>query len=163
MDFWMGDMETEYFRRLFRYDRWANGEVLASMQAAKEPPEKALRWLAHLAGAGHTWLARVRGEECPLAIWPELTLEQCASYLEKLGDGWLVSLDELGATGLNRIAVYRNSKGEEFSTAVPDILTQVLTHGAYHRGQIAAEMRAHGETPAMTDFIIAVRKGVLEG
>jgi uncharacterized damage-inducible protein DinB len=161
MDFALGDVEREYFRRLFRYDRWANREVLASMQVAKEPPVKALRWLGHLTGAGYTWLARVRGEECPLVIWPELTLEQCESYLGTLGKGWLIYFDELATTGFDGNVIYKNSKGEEFSSTIPDILSQVLTHGAYHRGQIAAEMRAHGETPAMTDFIIAVRKGVL--
>ena len=163
MDFALGDVEREYFRRIFRYDRWANREVLASLQAAKEPSTKALRWLGHLAGAGHTWLSRVRGVEPPLAIWPELTLEQSESYLGALGKGWLIYLDELAATGFEGNVIYRNSKGEEFSSAIPDILSQVLTHGAYHRGQIAAEMRACGETPAMTDFIIAVRKGVLGG
>ena len=32
---------------------------------------------------------------------------------------------------------YRNQKGDEFSTAVIDIFTQVIIHGGYHRGQIA--------------------------
>jgi uncharacterized damage-inducible protein DinB len=154
-------MEIEYFQRLFRYDRWANKETLHSLEAAKVPPAKALQWLAHLAGAGHTWLARVRKIEPALVIWPELTFEQCANHLEKLGAGWLKYLDDLGTADLNRSVTYRNSRGEEFSTPVPDILTQVLTHGGYHRGQIASELRAHGETPAATDFIVAVRKRVL--
>lgn len=58
--------------------------------------------------------------------------------------------------------MYRNSKAERFSNTLSDLLTQVLTHGAYHRGQIAAEMRANGEEPVLTDFIAAVRKGILE-
>ncbi|HEX4319537.1 MAG TPA: hypothetical protein VHZ52_01450, partial [Acidobacteriaceae bacterium] len=99
--FKMGDIQVEYFQRLFRYDRWANKETLTAMQVTKEPPAKALRWLAHLAGAGYTWLARVREEECPLAIWPELTLTVCESYLERLGEGWLAYLDALGGGGLH--------------------------------------------------------------
>ena len=156
-------MEAAYFQRLFRYDQWANKEALASVQAAKEPPVKALRWLAHLAGAGHTWLARVKEETPTLTIWPDLSLEQCEIYLKSLGEGWLVYLEGLDPARLNQILIYRNSKGEEFSSAVVDILMQVLTHGAYHRGQIAAEMRARGEEPVLTDFIVAVRKDVLEG
>lgn len=159
----MSDMETRYFQRLFRYDRWANREALMALQAAKEPSPHALRWLAHLAGAGHTWLARVNAETSPLAIWPDLTIEQCDHYLTLLGEGWLDYLDVLAPAELASSVAYCNSRGEEFSTAVVDILTQVLTHGNYHRGQIAAEMRARGETPASTDFIIAERKGVLKG
>jgi uncharacterized damage-inducible protein DinB len=131
------------------------------VQKAKEQPAQALRWLAHLAGAGHTWLARVNEAASPLAIWPDLSLEQCEIYLKSVGEGWLVYLDKLEPAALNGSVVYRNSKGEEFSTAVLDVLSQVLTHGSYHRGQIAAEMRARGEAPAMTDFIIAARLGVL--
>jgi uncharacterized damage-inducible protein DinB len=35
-------------------------------------------------------------------------------------------------------------------------------HSSYHRGQIAADMRAAGVTPAFTDFIHAVRQGFVE-
>jgi uncharacterized damage-inducible protein DinB len=38
----------------------------------------------------------------------------------------------------------------------------VIMHSAYHRGQIAAEVRAAGLTPAYTDFIQSVRQGSLE-
>jgi uncharacterized damage-inducible protein DinB len=37
----------------------------------------------------------------------------------------------------------------------------VLLHSAYHRGQIASFMRASGDTPAYTDFILAVRQGLI--
>jgi uncharacterized damage-inducible protein DinB len=159
----MSEMEIEYFRRLFRYDQWANNEVLTALSVTKEPSVKALRWMAHLAGAGSTWLSRAKGAQSPLAIWPELTLPQCQGYLEALGVEWLLYLDALDANGLKENVVYRNSKGDEVSAAVTDLLTQVLTHGAYHRGQIAAEMRAQGDTPASTDFIVAVWKDALEG
>jgi len=42
---------------------------------------------------------------------------------------------------------------------VGDILTHVLLHSAYHRGQIAVDLRAAGLTPAYTDYIHAVRQG----
>jgi uncharacterized damage-inducible protein DinB len=35
-------------------------------------------------------------------------------------------------------------------------------HSAYHRGQIASLMRAGGSAPAYTDFIHAVRRGLIE-
>jgi uncharacterized damage-inducible protein DinB len=39
---------------------------------------------------------------------------------------------------------------------------QVIMHSAYHRGQIASDMRAAGFTPAYTDFIHAIRQGFVE-
>ena len=43
-----------------------------------------------------------------------------------------------------------------------DILTHVVLHSAYHRGQIASQMRAGGAPPAYTDFIHAARQGLIE-
>ena len=63
---------------------------------------------------------------------------------------------------LDRSVHYKNSKGEEYDSLVRDILTHVFMHSAYHRGQIAADMRQDGVTPAYTDFIQGVRKGLVE-
>ena len=57
---------------------------------------------------------------------------------------------------------YKNSKGEAWNSTVQDVLTHVLMHSAYHRGQIAGQVRAGGETPAYTDFIHAARQGLIE-
>jgi uncharacterized damage-inducible protein DinB len=32
-------------------------------------------------------------------------------------------------------------------------MAHVIMHQAYHRGQIASDLRAQGDTPAVTDFI----------
>jgi uncharacterized damage-inducible protein DinB len=60
---------------------------------------------------------------------------------------------------LEQQASYTNTKGEDWANTVGDILTHVLLHSAYHRGQVAAEVRAAGLTPALTDYIHAVRQG----
>ena len=63
---------------------------------------------------------------------------------------------------LDRSVHYTNSKGEAYDSLVGDILTHVFMHSAYHRGQIAADMRQNGVTPAYTDFIHGVRQGLVE-
>jgi uncharacterized damage-inducible protein DinB len=57
---------------------------------------------------------------------------------------------------------YQNSKGENWKSRIDDILMHVITHSAYHRGQIAADMRSAGMNPAYTDFIHSVRQGFVE-
>ena len=54
---------------------------------------------------------------------------------------------------------YKNTKGEIWSSRNDDILMHVIMHSAYHRGQIATDMRAAGLTPAYTDFIHSIRRG----
>ena len=54
---------------------------------------------------------------------------------------------------------YTNSKGEPCTSRVADVLTHVALHGAHHRGQLVAELRAAGHVPPYVDFIHATRTG----
>ncbi len=63
---------------------------------------------------------------------------------------------------LARVVNYKNSKGENWRSLEDDIVQHVIMHSAYHRGQIATDMRAAGFTPAYTDFIHALRQGLVE-
>jgi uncharacterized damage-inducible protein DinB len=71
-------------------------------------------------------------------------------------------LKTLGPADLAEVVGYRNSQGEYWTSAVGDILTHVAMHGAYHRAQIAAAVRESGGAPAYTDFIHAIRRGLVE-
>jgi uncharacterized damage-inducible protein DinB len=57
---------------------------------------------------------------------------------------------------------YKNSQGETWSSRKDDILMHLITHGTYHRGQVATAMRAAGFTPAYTDFIHSIRRGFVK-
>src|SRR5207245_11475331 len=64
---------------------------------------------------------------------------------------------------LAEMVSYKNTKGESWRNSVEDILMHVVMHSAYHRGQIAADMRAAGHSPAYTDFIHGIRQRLVEG
>jgi uncharacterized damage-inducible protein DinB len=149
-------------RRHFAFDTWANRETLASLHAL-DPKSTAgsVRLLAHIAATQLLWLARIRAEPAPLAVWPDLDL---AGTTRALADGeaaWRPYLAGLHAGELARPVSYANSKGERWTNSVADIVEHLLLHGHYHRGQIAAQVRAAGGTPAYTDFIHAVRSNSL--
>jgi uncharacterized damage-inducible protein DinB len=154
-------MDSTDFLRLFAYDHWANRECLRAMQAAPVLPVTVGR-LAHILSAEKLWLERIRQEKQSMAVWPSSTVEDCAALADEMFPAWRDYLMKLAPDGLDRIVEYRNSKGEPWSSRVEDVLTHVLMHSAYHRGQIALEMRAAGTKPAHTDFIHAVRQGFLE-
>ncbi|HEV2426240.1 MAG TPA: DinB family protein [Terriglobia bacterium] len=163
----------DHYRRLFRYDRWANGEVLGALRLSADPSEpgndeprgeavrQALKRFAHILGAEWLWLARLNLPAEAMAVWPELTLDQCVRQIGTLGDAWDGYLAGLDAAGLDKTIDYTNSKGQPWRSRVEDVLMHVVMHSAYHRGQIAVEMRAAGLIPAYTDFIQAVRAGKL--
>ena len=70
--------------------------------------------------------------------------------------------DLLTAGDVSQSITYKNSKGEEWTSTIVDVLNHVVIHSAYHRGQIASHMRANGQTPAYTDFIHGVRQGLVK-
>ena len=152
----------EHIRNLFSYDAWANREVLGSLQALEAPPARSVNLLAHIVSAERVWLERLLAQKQTLPVWPTFTLEQCKLEVEQLPGLWKGYLTSLGETGLSGAITYQNTKGEAFTSQKQDILLHVIMHSAYHRGQIAADMRAAGFTPPYTDFIHAVRKGFVE-
>jgi uncharacterized damage-inducible protein DinB len=155
-------METlDTLRKLFEYDAWANRETLASLRAATVPPERALRILGHVAGAKRLWLSRLRRDGAATAPWPDLGLDALAKTFEESAGEWRSFLGGLRPDDLGRPVPYSNSKGETFTSSIGDILLQLVSHGSYHRGQAAVLLREAGQQPASTDYIHAVRKGLI--
>ncbi|HEY4904247.1 MAG TPA: DinB family protein [Candidatus Sulfotelmatobacter sp.] len=152
----------DYLRRQFAYNAWANREVMAAMRESGDERPQLLRLMAHIMSAESLWLERLKGEPQSMQVWPDLDLDQCETHATKLSELWVEYLRQMSATGLSEKISYRNSKGESWSNTVQDVLTHVVMHSAYHRGQIASMMRAAGQTPAYIDFIHAVRRGFVE-
>ena len=145
--------------RDFAWNDWANRETLASLMGARNPPRRAINLLGHLVGTEYLWHARISGQRSPMAVWPELPLSGFSDEIARLAGIWRDCLVGPGAARLGQPVDYVNSKGERFTSSVEDILTHVVFHGSYHRGQIAVSMRESGFEPAYTDYIHAVRKG----
>jgi uncharacterized damage-inducible protein DinB len=150
-------MRANMFAELFLYDGWANEQALASLSLAGGTPAHALKIMAHIPAAQLIWMHRICEEPQTCPVWPEWSLSEVAGALEDLAGRWPRML----AGDLNGTVKYGNSQGEKFESRVEDVLQQLITHGAYHRGQIALLLRQGGFEPARTDYILAVRTGAL--
>lgn len=159
-------MDVKDFLRMFKYDHWANRECLAAMQKAGNVSSDTVGRMAHILSAQRLWLERTMQQHQSMPVWPKATIEECIVRADEMAVAWRNYLTQLGnqfAPGsLDDKIEYRNSKGEPWSSQVEDILTHVLFHSAYHRGQIALQMRAAGLEPAYADFIHAVRQGFVD-
>jgi uncharacterized damage-inducible protein DinB len=145
------------FPRLFGYDAWANRESIAALPETPSP--RALAILGHLAGSQRNWLSRLAGRTSSLVVWPSLTRDQCAAELATDASAWSAYL--ASGPDLSARLRYTNAKGEASENSIEEVLTHVLMHSAYHRGQLAMLTRDGGDTPATTDFIFASRKGLV--
>ena len=149
---------TDALARLLRYDIWANREALDSLPE-KDTPPRSLRWMNHIVAAELLWLSRMSRKPALLPVWPDLSLEDCANRLDRLSGELLESLNY---EPLSQPVTYTNSKGEPWTSTVEDILVHLVIHSAYHRGQIASDLRAAGHEPVYTDYIHAVRQRLIE-
>lgn len=147
----------EALTKLVRHMEWADARVVASLRAADPPPD-ALRLFNHIVGAERLWYLRLQQEDWTTQpVWPSLTLEACASLAELNAKTYREYLDNMEEPDLARAITYTNSKGQEYTNTVADILLHMTTHGSYHRGQIARILRRAGQEPPSTDYILFVR------
>jgi len=152
---------ADYQRRQFAYNEWANRETLSAMKSAGAD-ERSLQLMAHILSAERLWLERMRQQPQSKPVWPKEDLAQCEANAAEMAQLWRQYLEPITSGDLSETTSYKNSKGEPWASTVGDILTHVIMHSAYHRGQIASHMREAGQTPAYTDFIHAARQGLLK-
>lgn len=150
----------DHFVRQFAYNAWANREVLNRL-GLNVSVSQHLYLLSHILSAERLWLERVTQQPQSFAVWPRFTQAECETQAAEIASLWSKHLAAMNPSDLSNDVAYLNTKGERWVSSVQDILTHVLLHSAYHRGQIAKEMRAQGNEPPSTDFIHAARKGFI--
>ena len=143
-------------RSLFRHMAWADARVLEGLRATPGIDAHAREQFAHILGAESVWLTRMLAQPQRVAVWPELSLDECAAIAVENQQGFAAVLEE-GASGFEREVTYTNSAGKTFTNRVIDILVHVAMHGSYHRGMISIITRRGGGTAVPTDYIAFVR------
>ena len=149
----------QYLERLIDHLDWADARAIASLAATGAPPPDAVRLMAHVVGTEHLWLARLEGRDAQLAVWPELSVNECAERSRENVRELRRLLASWDAERLGGEVAYVNSAGVAFRSRREDILIHIAMHGMYHRGQVALLVRGAGLEPSPTDYI-AFRRGV---
>lgn len=149
-----------HFERMLCYCAWADRRSLEALRATPAAHAEALALLGHLLAAEHVWLQRLQKREPRHAVWPTLTIDECAALLADNESGYRAFLGTLGEAQLTQRVHYRTSQGQEMVSTAVDILMQVVTHGPYHRGQIAKAIARNGGAAVNTDYITFTREQV---
>ena len=151
-------MTADYFRILYEYDSNMNAQVLDLLQKVNEVDARTRQVFAHLLVAKKVWITRLQGGNTTgLIIWPAMSWRDCEVLIAENQQAYLEYLQDTTDESLIAEVPYTNSTGAVFSTSARDILTHVLIHSGYHRGQIAAAIRRQGDEPINTDYITFVR------
>jgi uncharacterized damage-inducible protein DinB len=134
--------------------KWADDLMLA---AVAEHATGDIAILQHIYLGEEVWLRRVQGDR-EVQI-PQL---EAPSDIAGLADSWPALhrrwADWAGMTDNWAVRIpHRNLKGNEFNMPAWQIVLHLVNHGSFHRGQIAARLRAAGVTPPATDLIVFYR------
>ncbi len=147
-----------YFIKTFSYNTWADETVVKNLIDHKVNTEIIIDILSHYLLAEKLWLLRLQNKDYNnFDVWDKLTLDNCRTLVEQNAANMNLYLNSLPDGELNEAVEYNNLKGDQLKSNISDILTQLTHHSAYHRGQIAREVRKLNFQPAATDYILYSR------
>lgn len=146
-----------HLEHLLNFERWANERALAALTEAGYPAA-GLRWFNHILGAQDAWLGRLRDDPPGAAVWPDMSPAETAAKMNTLAKGLADYLASRDSADLDEVIKYRTTAGVEYANTPFEILSHLVMHSHYHRGQIAATIRNGGNVPAPTDFILFLRE-----
>ena len=162
-------MDLNDLRTLLDYHYWARDVILEAV--APLTPEQFTRQVdssfksvrdtvAHIYAADMVWYTRWLGESPGSLIaydsFPDVT---------SLRKAWIdlegkvrAFVEGLGEAGVSRVFEYKLLSGATGATPFSQMLTHVVNHGSYHRGQVTTLLRQLGAVPPKsTDMITFYR------
>ena len=148
-----------YIINLFNYDYFANNIILDSIIKAGEP-EKALQLMAHILAANQIWFNRCLGlPHASVELWtvsgkPGADL---AATLKQNHIAWSDYIKDINDFDKN--ISYQNTRGDNFTNKLADILIHLTNHGTHHRAQIGQQLKFAGaDSLPITDYIAYIRQ-----
>ncbi|MEL7473070.1 MAG: DinB family protein [Planctomycetota bacterium] len=147
------------FQRLFEYERSSELAVLRAIAACPDHThaevQRAGDRAAHIVAAKREWMRRLEGSAGePIELFPTgVSMDELETVGAQAAELWAEWLSHLTDARLRQVCDFSTTDGIAWSAHIEDILTHVINHSAYHRGQVATSIALAGGTPAVTDFI----------
>jgi uncharacterized damage-inducible protein DinB len=138
-----------FLRKAIMHCVWANSCWIDFIASAEDADEYIAKRISHVLLGEQAWFQRLAGEEPDRDIWRTMEVEQMKEMHRKHARTY----ERLLGDNLDRTIDYVRFSGEEYRSSVSEILLHLVTHGAHHRGQIAAHLGAMGRRPPNTDFV----------
>lgn len=157
-------------KRQFAHDAWAKGKLADAVRDLTDPEFSSdfgegfgsvQSKFCHMVDAEDIWLQRIVNKVSPTARPDDMrhkTREEFLKWNEELRTRKLKLVESLTEQGLRTDISYKAISGRAYTMPLFEVLQHVMLHAAYHRGQVAACLRALGRTPPSTDFVEYIRE-----
>jgi uncharacterized damage-inducible protein DinB len=163
-------MHLQDIHTLYDYNYWANHKLLDIVETlTQEQFTKDFGsshggihgTLFHMMGAEEIWLKRWKGEN-PASFHKA---EEYPTFDALTGHWDMVEHEMIGfchmlktESDIQRIVVYKDLKGNEYSQPLSQLMQHLANHSTYHRGQIVTLLRQLGVKPVGTDLVAYYRQ-----
>ena len=150
----------DYLLDTFRYNDWANRQVLDKILNLAETQEAA-RLFSHLINSQDKWMARIEEnpDEAQLSWFePTYPLDALASEWQRSLSRWLNFLEQLPEAELEREVAYTAADGKHYRSRLHEVALQLNYHSIHHRAQISLLIRKQGIEPPFIDYIGVTRQ-----
>jgi len=141
-------------KSLYAYKAWANAELFASLASlpatAAEPLKTCIRTLNHIYVVDRIFRAHLMGETRSFdgTNTPETpALSQLRAEVAA-NDAWYCTfVDGLPDSDLARVIHFTFTDGDLGTMTIEEILLHLVTHGAYHRGNVGQVLKSIAIAP----------------
>ena len=163
----MNKSDVEY---LYSYDRWANARILDAVSCLTEEQftmdmkssHGSVRdTLAHILAAEWIWLERWNGVSPKALLNPSAfpTVDALRERWSEVERGYNEFIERVTDDSLDKVITYTNTKGEDWSYPLVQMLQHVMNHSSYHRGQVTTMLRQLGEKGVTVDLLVFMDVG----
>lgn len=148
----------KHFLDLLRYNDWANQRILITLEEHEVNDDKILALFSHIISAQIIWLNRIKDlPTTPFPLWEQYKLKELRAMAMESSTNWINYLMGHQLETFEEMIFYKNSLGKSYENTIREIITHMVNHSTYHRGQIAALLRGLNINPAPTDYILYCR------
>ena len=155
---------ADWWRRLLDYDAWANRQYAVTLagfvdeRPGHDVPLRAMAIFAHLLASHRLWQSRLLGDASAPPMWPSPHPTRFVEEVDALRAGWDAVL---ACVEPGQVVRYTSAAGRASEATAEDLLTHLVLHAGFHRGQIAMLLGRCNVSPPATDFLLATRLGAV--
>ena len=138
----------------FEYELWANKMILEALRKINDNDERSLLLFSHLLSGHSMWMSRIKAEEFTTTLFQERNLDEIEVLMYKNAKEWNTYLQTMTESESNRVIHFiYPPDGSKRKMSIGDALTHLISHSAYHRGQIVARMKGKIEPMPHSTYI----------
>ena len=144
-------MKNNYLHQ-FDYELWANELTINAIKLSNEPDERVFQLISHIVASHSIWLSRIKGEKPGIGGWDLMTLDECLDCARNTTKNWSEYLNKANTEEFER-QIHFKLLEKDAKISVKNLIIHLISHSAYHRGQIIARLKGKLEPLPLTTYI----------